>query len=248
MQLKVFLVDDEQKAISTLSSALTTFFDNVIICGTATNITDAYNGITTSQPHLVFLDVEMGTETGFQLLEKFEQVTFEVAFVTGHVEFALKAIKFSALDYILKPANISELKTLLSKVSRNLGSENERVKQMFGNIESRDKSEHKLAIPTVQGYEFIRVDHILYLSSSEGYSEIMLSNSKKMISSKSLKFYEDLLNDYHFYRIHHSSLINLRYVKAFYKRSGGLIKMENEEELEVARSRKAVLLELLSLR
>lgn len=250
VKLKTFLVDDEQKALDTLSNALTTFFDNVDICGTASNVQDAYDGILAKQPQLVFLDVEMGAESGFQLLEKFAEINFEVAFVTGHEEFALKAIKFSALDYIIKPAGISELKTLLQKVETTAAStpRNRRVKQMFGNFGTTSKGEQKIAIATTHGYEFIKVSHILYILSIEGYCEFFLAGNKKILSSKSLRFYDSLLTEYGFYRVHHATLINLAYVQAFYKKSGGIIKMENGEEFDVARSRKDQLLNLLSLR
>jgi two-component system LytT family response regulator len=117
--IRVFIVDNEQRAIDTLSRVLTTFFDNVVIAGTATNVADAYEGIRTANPQLVFLDIKMESESGFQLLEKFEQVHFHVAFVTAHEEFALKAIKFSALDYIIKPASVQDLKAVLLKVEQS---------------------------------------------------------------------------------------------------------------------------------
>lgn len=249
-KIRVFLVDDEPKAIETLGSALETFFENVEIAGTATDAEAAYEKILQSKPHLLFLDIEMGRESGFQLLEKFERINFHVAFVTAHEEYALKAIKFSALDYIIKPASIGELKQLLQKVEQNPmeQEENKKIRHMFANFLSGDRGEHKITLAVSEGYEFVKVDDILYLRADGSYTDFFLKNGNKLTTSKNLKFFENVLDGYGFYRIHNSTLINLKYIKRFNRSAGGYVVMENDEEFSISKSRKEEFLEMLSLR
>lgn len=248
--ISVFIVDDEQRAIETLSKILTTFFDNVNVIGTATNVSEAFTLINEVKPQLLFLDIEMGLESGFELLEKFENIFFHVAFVTAHEEFALKAIKFSALDYIIKPASVSDLKVLLQKLETQPknNEENQKVKHLFGNFLTQDKNEHKITIAIAEGYDFIKVSDILYLMADGSYTNFCLKSGQKLITSKSLKFFESILEGYGFFRIHNSTLINLKYIKRISKSAGGAVIMEDNQELSISKSRKDEFMELLSLK
>ncbi len=248
--IKVFIVDDEPKAVDTLKKALQTFIEGVEVVGQANGLEEAYQGILASRPELVFLDIEMGNESGFQLLEKFERVYFQVVFITAHEEFALKAIKFSALDYIIKPASISELKASLQKVQQGQmeGQENMKVQHMFSNFVSKDKREHKITLAVSEGYEFIKVDDILYLRADGSYTDFFLKGGTQLTTSKNLKFFEGLLEGYGFYRIHNSTIINLKYIKRFNRGSGGYIVMEDNTEYSISKSRKEEFMEMLALR
>lgn len=245
----MFLVDDEPKAIDSLEKVLITFFDNVTIVGKANTVKEAHLGITEKKPQLVFLDIEMGSETGFSLLESFDEVTFQVVFVTAHEEFALKAIKFSALDYIIKPASIGDLKSLFAKVEQSSsGQEDNRIKYLFGNFLTQDKGEHRITLPVAEGYEFIQVDDIFYIKADGSYTHFCMKNGQKITSSKNLKFFETILLDYGFFRIHNSSLINLKYIKRINKTAGGQVIMQDGEELGISKSRKEEFLRTLSLK
>jgi two-component system, LytTR family, response regulator len=248
--ISIFIVDDEQRAIDTLTKTLTGFFTNISIAGTATTIEEAYQGILSTQPQLVFLDIEMGTSNGFQLLEKFDPVFFHVAFVTAHEEFALKAIKFSAIDYIIKPASLSDLKTLLQKVEHQpqKPQEDQKVKQMFGNFLTTDKNEHKITVSIAEGYDFIAIKDIYYLTADGSYTLFFLKNGQKITTSKSLKFYESILDGYGFFRIHHSTLIHIKYIKRISKSAGGSVIMEDNAEFSISKSRKDEFMEMLALK
>lgn len=248
--ISIFIVDDEQRAIDTLSKTLTSFFTNVAIIGTANTINQAYFGITETKPDLVFLDIEMGSENGFQLLEKFDTVNFKIAFVTAHEEFALKAIKFSAIDYIIKPASISDLKSLLQKVEKQPKrfEETQKVKQMFGNFLMADKNEHKITVSIAEGYDFIAIKEIYYLTADGSYTIFYLRNGQKVTTSKSLKFYESILDGYGFFRIHNSTLISLKYIKRISKSAGGSVIMEDNQEFSISKSRKDEFMEMLALK
>lgn len=248
LNVTVFIVDDEPKAIKSLSQVLTTFFDHVDIVGSATDVDHAFKEIGDKKPQLVFLDIEMGSQNGFQLLRKFDTIDFHIAFVTAHEEFALQAIKFSAIDYIIKPAGLSDLTVLLDKVREQSQSSSDvmKVKHMFGNFLTEDKKEHKITLPVSDGFEFVKVDDILYLRADGGYTIFHLKDTT-VISSKNLKFFEEILTSYGFYRIHNSTLINLKYIKKISKALGGQVIMEDQSEWGISRSRKEEFMKLISL-
>ncbi len=248
--ISVFIVDDEPRAIESLKKTFADFLPNVVVLGSANSVDDAYEGICRLHPQLVFLDIEMGSQNGFDLLEKFDAINFQVAFVTAHEEFALRAIKFSALDYIIKPAGISDLKTLIQKVEQmpKQSSENLKVKQMFGNFLTQDKNEHKITVAISEGYEFIKVNDIYYLKADGSYTIFCLKDGKKLTTSKSLKFFESILDGYGFFRIHNSTLINIKYIKRISKAAGGSVIMEDKEEFSISKSRKDEFMEMLALK
>lgn len=246
----VYLVDDEQKALDTHIGVITNFLDNVEVLGTATTVEAAYEGILTTKPDLVLLDIEMGTGSGFQLLEKFDQINFQVAFVTAHEAYALRAIKFSAIDYIVKPASIGDLKKLVQKVEQNQQSEGSgaKVSQMLGNIFTPDRGEHKITLAIADGYEFVRVDDILYLKADGSYTQFTLKQGETIVTSKNLKFFEGLLDEYGFFRIHNSTLINTKFIKRIIKSAGGSVVMENGEEFSISKGRKTEFMNHLALK
>lgn len=248
--ITVFIVDDEQRAVDTLSKTLETYFPQVHLLGSANSIDIAFERITETRPDIVFLDVEMGRENGFQLLERFNEISFQVVFVTAHEEFALRAIKFAALDYIIKPAGISDLKSLLQRISASTHFEddNKKVKQMFGNFLTPDKNEHKITVAIADGYEFLKVSDILYLTADGSYTNFHLRAGGKLTTSKSLKFFETILDGYGFFRIHNSTLIQVKYIKRISKSAGGTVIMEDGNEFSIAKSRKDEFMEMLALK
>ncbi|MBO6517880.1 MAG: response regulator transcription factor [Bacteroidia bacterium] len=248
--LKVYIVDDEPKAIETLAEIVNSFVHGAHVVGSANTIDRAFTEINALGPNLVFVDVEMGDVTGFQLLEQFDKINFHIAFVTAHEEFALRAIKFSAIDYIIKPASISELRELIAKIQERpkLKDENPMVNQMFGNLGNSDFSTHKITIPTSEGYEFIRIKDIYHVRADGSYAVLKLTDGNALVSSRNLKHYTSMLEEYGFYRIHNSTLINLDYIKKLNKAAGGSVVMEDNEEFSISKSRKDAFLELLSIK
>lgn len=244
--IKAYLVDDEQRASEALFNLFTAFFSQIDVVGTATSIAQAYTEIQDLKPDVVFLDIEMGNESGFDLLELFDEVHFKVVFVTAHEEYALRAIKFSALDYIVKPPSISDLKTLLAKYeSVPEKTPTDSIKYLFGNFLTSDKSQHKLTLPIAEGLEFKKVDDILYIRADGSYSHFALKEGKALTVSKNLKFFNEILEDYGFYRIHNSTLINLKYISRVSKSAGGSVIMEDGEEFSISKSRKSEFFELV---
>ncbi|MGB0429349.1 MAG: LytR/AlgR family response regulator transcription factor [Bacteroidia bacterium] len=250
MPIKVVIIDDEPRALDTLKKTIENFVTDVNVVATASNIADAIDAIKTYKPSLVLLDIEMGNESGFQVLEQLDDINFNVAFVTAHEEYALRAIKFSAIDYIIKPAKVSELKALMVKVETEaqkqvLGSN---VKQMIGNNHNIEKGEHKITLAVAEGYEFVRVNDILHITADGSYTHFTIRDSASITTSKNLKFYENILDEYGFYRIHNSTLINTKYIRRILKTAGGQVLMENDTEFSISKSRKDDFLNFLALK
>ena len=208
--IKTIIVDDSDKSRNVLTKLLNQEFPNVDIVGEADNITSAYNYIIEEMPDLVFLDIEMPNGNGFDLLKKFEQVPFQVIFVTAYDHYAIKAIKCSALDYILKPVDIAELRKSVKKIIINndhasLQSQINLLREEVNN----PKSINKVAINTKDGIEFLPASDIIQLKADGSYTEIYLTDSKKFVASKSLKEFEFLIEKNNFFRSHRSHIINL---------------------------------------
>ena len=247
--IKAVIVDDEQDSIDILKALVNTFLDHVEIIGSATDIKTAYTLIKSHEPELVFLDIEMGSNTGFDLLELFDDTNFRLIFVTAHEKFALRAIRFSALDYIVKPVSPNDLKRAVDRLE-SAGApkdQGKKVKQMFTNLLTENIGHHKLTLPTIDGFEFVKISEILYCKADGSYSHFYLTNKQKLTTSKNLKYYSEILTEHAFYRIHSATLINLMYLKKFSKSVGGYVIMEDGSELSVSKSRKNGLLEALSL-
>lgn len=242
--LKSIIVDDELKSRESLKKILLTFCQGVDVLATCQNVAEAQKAIIDLKPDLVFLDVQMQGETGFDLLVLFPKIDFEVIFTTAHSEYAIKAIKFSAIDYLLKPIDVAELQASLEKVQTKQNTNIlERMKQLLLNVKTQAPEHYKLALPTAEGLTFVKVDEVLYLKASGNYTEIFMNDGQKHLVSKHLKLYDDMLTDQNFFRIHHSSLINLKFIKNYVRGDGGYVVMADNASLDVSRRKKDDFLE-----
>jgi two-component system LytT family response regulator len=232
--MRSIIVDDELKSRESLKILLEDFCDNV---------EEGIESISVHKPDVVFLDIQMQRETGFDLLAKIKNIDFEVIFTTAYSEYAIKAFKFSAIDYLLKPIDIEELKRALSKVERKLnGSFSQRLEQLIQNLKPATPQNFKLALPTSDGLVFIKIDQILYCEASSNYTEIYCDDGKKYIVSRTLKEYEDILTEHNFFRIHNSHLINLSCIKKYVRGDGGYVIMNNDAALDVSKRKKEAFL------
>lgn len=242
--LKCILVDDELKSRESLKKLLNTFCENVKVLATCQNVAEALEAIRQEKPDVIFLDIQMQRETGFDLLSKLDTIDFEVIFTTAHSEYAIKAIKYSAIDYLLKPIDVEELKKAVAKVeSKHSNTINDRLKQLLVNIKSVSAENYKLALPTNEGLTFIKVTDILYCKADGNYTEIYMQDGNKHLVSRNLKEYEDLFAELNFFRIHHSILINLNFIKNYVRGEGGHVVMTNNATLDVSRRKKEAFLE-----
>jgi len=240
--LKIFILDDEFQSRNFLSKCIISNHTDVQIVGSATTINEALAGIRELDPDLVFLDVMLDNETGFDLLEKIGDIKFNLIFITAHDAYAIKAFKFNALDYLLKPIDVEELDAAIEKAKARQLQHTVMPKAVMDNFLSALKLpnaiEKKIPIPTSEGFLLVPLQDILYCQSSSNYTQINLTNKRKLVSGYTLKHYDELLSEHHFFRVHKSFLINLAHVTAYKKGEGGTIVMSDNMEIELSRRNK----------
>ena len=244
--VRSIIIDDELKSRESLKILLSDFCEDVEVMTTCQNVTEGLEAIAQYKPDVVFLDIQMQRETGFDLLEKIKPIDFEVVFTTAHSEYAIKAFKFSAIDYLLKPIDIEELKKALYKVEKKMnGSISDRLEQLIHNLKPSTNQNFKLALPTTDGLIFVKIDDIVYCEASSNYTQIFTTDGKKHVISRTLKEYEDLLSDHNFFRIHNSHLINMSSIKKYVRGDGGYVIMNNDVSLDVSKRKKEAFLSRL---
>ncbi|MES2332470.1 MAG: LytTR family DNA-binding domain-containing protein [Bacteroidota bacterium] len=238
--LKAFLVDDEDNNLENLQFLLHNDCEGVTVVGKAKNASDARNWLTTHATDILFLDINMPGENGFQLLNSLGSPNFKVVFVTAHNEYALQAIKANALDYILKPVSIDELRAAVEKVKRLfenpvISEQNQQLlKSLLQTVTSKTPPK-KIALPQLGGISFIEVDDMVSLQADSNYTIIHMNTMQKMVISKTLKDFEELLDPTQFARIHKSYIVNLRYIKEYSTTDGGIVKMTDGNQWSLSR-------------
>jgi len=246
--LKAVIVDDEYKSRENLQILLHDFVEHVEVVALCENVSDAIDEIQTHKPDIVFLDIQLQRETGFDLLTSLPEINFEVIFTTAYSEYAIKAFKFSAVDYLLKPIDIEDLKKAVAKVEKRLNSNiTARLTELIGNLKTTSDDNYKLALPTMDGLIFVKVNDILYCEAASNYTKLYAIDGKKYLVSKTLKEYDDLLGRYNFFRIHNSYLINLNAVKKYVKGEGGYVILNNDVSLDVSKRKKEAFLSKLGV-
>lgn len=233
--IRSLLIDDEPNNVAALRELLLKFCPVVDIVGTADNAKRGQELIVSTQPDLVFLDIEMPYGNAFELLNNLQPVNFEIIFVTAFDNYAINAIKYSALDYLLKPVNIKELKAAVEKASDRIHIKNidQRINTLLFNLQKPKKVLGRMALPTVDGLEFVNVDDIVRLEAFSNYTVIHTEKSK-LIISKLLKDFEDILSEDAFSRIHHSHIINHHFIKKYHRGRGGYVEMTDGTSIEVS--------------
>ncbi|MFD0998255.1 LytR/AlgR family response regulator transcription factor [Ohtaekwangia kribbensis] len=237
--INAIIVDDELKSRESLKILLEEFCDNVAVKALCQDVAEAVQAIQQYKPDVVFLDIQLQRETGFDLLTQLGDFDFEVIFTTAYAEYAIKAFKFAAIDYLLKPIDIGELKRALTKVEKRMNASiSLRLQQLMQNLKNTSSENYKLALPTTDGLVFVKMQDILYCEASSNYTEITVMDGKKYIVSRTLKEYEDMLGEHNFYRIHNSYLINLNAIKKYVRGEGGYVIMANDKSLDVSKRKK----------
>jgi two-component system, LytTR family, response regulator len=247
-KLIAVIIDDEPDAVDFIASISAEYCEEIEVCGKANNVKEGVALIKDLNPDLVFLDVEMPNGTGFDLLTHFPEKSFDVIFITAFNHYAIQAIKFSAVDYILKPINITEfieaVKKVVAKRSEQSSLMNENFDILLENL--RTSLPTRMVIPTSDGREYLNPKDIIRIEADRSYSWFFLADKRKILVSKHLKEFQDLLNDRNFFRPHNSHLINLEYVKKFVRHDGGYIEMADGTQIPISRNRKDLFLAHMS--
>ena len=242
--IKSILVDDEVHCLDTLSILLSDYCPEILVIGkymSGTKATMCYDKL---KPELVFLDIKMPHINGFELLEQFNQIPFLVIFTTSYDQYAIKAIRFSALDYLLKPIDPKELVMAVQKAEKQkMHPSAEQFKMLMNQIQHKDTSFSKIAVPTAEGYELVTASQLVRCEAYDNYTHLFLKNKTKIIACRSLKEMEEQLADFSsFIRVHNSFLINLNEVTKYIRGEGGYLIMTDGSTVNVSRSRKDALL------
>ncbi len=247
--IKAIIIDDEQSCIESLQYDLKKNCIDVEIADTCQSPKEGLISIRHNQPDLVFLDVQMPWMNGFEMLEILDDIKFAIIFTTAFDQFAAKAFRISAIDYLLKPIDVSDLKQAVNKASEKIlhktGSAN--IDNLLHNIKKPDNKQ-RVAFPGRNGYEFIELENIVYAKAEGAYTYVTLKDKRKLVISKTLSDIEEMLPSNPFQRIHHSTLVNLSHLTHFLKTDGGYIIMDNGEKLIVSKSKKDDLMEKLGLK
>lgn len=244
-KIKTIIIDDEEPARRALRNIIEQYCPDIDCLGEATNIPDGVKLIHKTNPQLVLLDIEMPGYNGFELLDFIKDVDFEIIFITAYSEYAIKAFEVSAIDYLLKPVNIDQLNTALEKVNQKLHAANmqKRVELFKENQNSNDFT--RIALPVSDGLLFIEVPEIIMLEADGAYTHVWLRNGSKILVSKKLKFFEDVLSARkHFYRPHRSFVVNFNFVAKYNKGESSLI-MDNKISVPVSKEKKSDLEDML---
>lgn len=248
MNLKAIIVEDEKHSRETLKNLLEEFCVDVKVIETAASVDEAVTKIAALHPDVVFLDIELQTGTGFDVLSQLRDINFEVIFTTAFEQYAIKAVKFSSLDYLLKPIDLEELQKSIEKAKKKKNQEvyKKQLETLMLNLKQQHPKLNKICLSTADGFEFINTADILYCKAEGSYTTFILNNNSKLLVSKHLKEYESLLLEQQFMRVHNSFLINLNEVKKFVKSDGGYIIMNNNDTVSISRSKKDDFLELMN--
>jgi two-component system LytT family response regulator len=250
--VKAFIIDDEFQSRKFLGKMMHQYFPEISLVGEASTVEEGLKGIKEYNPNIVFLDIQMKCETGFDLLNRLPEINFALIFITAFDKYAIKAFRFNAIDYLLKPIVIDELIEAINKVKQRTAlaqsASKGQVEQLYRDITNPQKIHDKIAIPTGEGFIIIPVNEIVYCHASSNYTEFYLTDKKRILSSHTLKQYDEILTSQSFFRAHRSFLINLAHIKMYRRGEGGEIVMSNGHEIELSRTHKDEFLHLLNLR
>jgi two-component system LytT family response regulator len=246
-RINTIIIEDEQKSLEILAGLIAKNCPELRVAGTARNVTEGVELIRSMKPELVFLDISMPDGSGFDLLEKVADQRFELIFATASDAHAIKAIKFSACDYLLKPIDADELKTAVSKVirKRNAVPNMEHLQFLIQHLKRADDNYQKITLPTGNAYEIVNINDIVRCEADGSYTNFYLRDKRKLMISAGLKHYEELLPDTEFIRVHHHHLINMNHVIRFLKEDGGYAIMSDGSKIEISRRKKEAFMEKL---
>jgi two-component system LytT family response regulator len=243
--ITAILIDDESNALDVLEWQLKNYCPQVEIVGKCSNAADGIAMIKARQPQLLFLDIEMPVQNGFNLLEAFEEPAFDIIFTTAYNQYAIKAFKFSAFDYLLKPIDADDLKAAVERYAqKKAGSVKDQLKVLSAQLQQ--KQLNRIALPSSDGLMMVGPQQIVRCESESNYTKVYLTGKQKIVVAKTLKELEDILVSFQFYRVHHSHLVNLAHVERYVRADGGYVLMSDGAHITIARNKKAGFMEQFS--
>ncbi|MFT3933909.1 MAG: LytTR family DNA-binding domain-containing protein [Chitinophagaceae bacterium] len=245
--INVIIIEDEENSRKLLTGMLEEHFKNIRVLAVCSNNTEAKAAIERLQPDLVISDVELGNETVFSMLQQLKEINFEILFTTGHDKYAIKAIKFAALDYLVKPFGEEELAIAIAQYEQKQQKKQatQQFDALFHNLKLYQSDQKKIALPTFTGLTVFPVKDIIHCQAEVNYTQFFFTDGKKLLAIKTLKEYEELLDDSGFIRVHKSHLINVHHVKSYTRGEGGTVTMSDGTTIDVSRRKKDEFLQKL---
>ncbi|MBC7885114.1 MAG: response regulator transcription factor [Saprospiraceae bacterium] len=248
--IKALIIDDEQKARSIIQHYITNFIPQITEIKQASSVEDGLAAVSDYQPDIVFLDVEMPFKNGFDFLSEIKNPAFDVIFTTAYNEYAIQAIRFSALDYLLKPVDPDELVAAVDRYINKKESEDQKrelYKNLKNNIEKKDPKDFRIAVPTSNGVHFFSIDEVIRLEADTSYTLFHLVNKKPFMASKTLKHFDEMLEGFDFIRTHKSHLVNARHIKTI-SSDHDTIFLSDGSNVEISRRKKEEVFQHLKLK
>ena len=243
--IKALVIDDENRTRDLIAKMINSFGLDIKAISAGESVVSGLKAIEEHNPDIVFLDIQMPDGTGFDLLRSLPNKSFEVIFITAHEEFAIKAIKFSALDYILKPIDADELKAAVERAIKSVGSKKEEIQFDALQLNIQPNQKRRLVLKTHESVHVVELDSIIRCESERNYTSFFLINGKKIVVSKTLKDYEILLAGHNFLRVQQSHLINLDFVSRYDKINGGTIVMKDDSEVPLSPAKREIFFKIL---
>jgi two-component system LytT family response regulator len=242
--IKAIIIDDEVHCLDTLSILLDDYCKDVRVEERCLSAWDGLTAIEKYKPDLVFLDIEMPVMNGFDMLDKFDKIQFSVIFTTSYNQYAIKAIRFSALDYLLKPIDPKELVSAIEKIKKqNYKPAVEQFEMLKGHLQQKQNGFQNIAVPTLEGFEMIPAVDLVRCEAENNYTHLFLKSGKKITACRTLKEMEEHLKDFSFFiRVHHSYMVNLNEIAKYIRGEGGYLVMNDGATINVSRSRKEALM------
>jgi len=246
--IRAVVIEDEEYSRTMLLRLLHEHCRQIHVVAEADSVGLGLTAIIEQRPQLVFLDIELQSETAFEILERLPEINFELIVTTAFDHYALRAIKFCAIDYLLKPIDLNELLIAVAKAEKrlNYGQLNKNLEALLNNLKTGSQNNHRIALPTLEGLLFVNVSDIIYCQSSGPYTQFFMKQPEKILTSRHLKEYEDLLKGYNFIRIHKSYVVNLHEIQKYIRGEGGQLIMSNGAALAVSKQRKENFLQIYS--
>lgn len=250
--IKAVIVEDEKNSQQLLKELITEYCEGVEVIDIAGNVAEALEAIDAGKPTLVFLDIELPDGDGFQVLEKTPNLNFDVIFTTAYDQYAMRAFKFSATDYLLKPVDIEELQEAVKRVVEKQSKQEdgdgqaEKIEALIRNIRNVQTPFKRIVLPTSNGFTVVNPEDIIRCESDRNYTFIFLMDGRKILVSRTIKEYDEMLTDYNFFRIHQSHLINLKYLKNYTRGRGGYVELSDGTNIDVSARRKSEFLKRMS--
>jgi len=248
--MQTVIIDDEQHNRENLIQLLKNYCPDVFVSGEAAGVEDGAKIIAEQQPELVFLDIQLHDRSGFELLQRPGINNFEVIFVTAYDIYGIQAVKFAALDYLLKPIDIEELKSAVEKARSAIAKKqkNERLEYLIDYLRDENRTQPKIALPLFNETRYVNIDDIIRCEADNTYTFFMLTLGERILVSKTLKEYAQILGGHGFLRTHQSHLVNLKYVKSWLKEDGGTILLKDESKIPVSKLNRDKVKEALARR